>query len=435
MSDQGLIFAFGKTHTLRVDIQKGHTMKQDLDRLMAERAIDALIVEGPDGFDSANPDFNYFVKSEHVNGVVIKKRGEPAMLIHHPWERQQAEATGLQLISSERWNRREIARQFPDRLEAAVELRRRMLRDLGVGGRIGCYGTVHSGRNYALLSRLAQTMPELEIVGEFGHDILAAARQTKDLDEIEQMRRVGRKTCAVVQAVVEYLRAGRAQAGLLVTSAGQPITIGMVKRLINRELSEAGMEAPIGMIFSQGRDSALPHAEGDDAAPLRLGEALSLDLAPREINGYWHDMTRTFALSYASPELQQIYEQVQEALESVVTNLNAGEATKRYQEQVCAFFEERGHATIGSTYPLEEGYTHDLGHGIGLEVHEQLLFSAQPGRDDVITPGAVFTLEPGLYYPEKGYGVRLEDVYYCSPDGHFECLTPFPKELIIPIQV
>jgi Xaa-Pro aminopeptidase len=277
-------------------------------------------------------------------------------------------------------------------------------------------------------------VPGLEIVGEFDHDILTTARLTKDAHEAEQMRRVGRKTCAVVQAVVDYLRSGGAHAGLLVTSEGQPITIGMVKRLINRELSVAGLEAPIGIIFSQGRDSALPHAEGDDAAPLRLGEALSIDLAPREINGYWHDMTRTFALGYASPELQQIYDQVQAVLERVVANLKVGEPTKKYQDQVCAFFEERNHSTIGSTYPIEEGYIHGLGHGIGLEVHEQPSFPALSDHDDVLAPGVVFTLEPGLYYASKGYGVRLEDVFYCTPEGEFECLTPFPKRLVIPVE-
>ena len=52
-------------------------MKRDLDRLMTERNIDALVVEGPDGFDSANPDFNYFVNSEHLNGLVIKSVASP----------------------------------------------------------------------------------------------------------------------------------------------------------------------------------------------------------------------------------------------------------------------------------------------------------------------------------------------------------------------
>lgn len=410
-------------------------MKQDLDRLMTERNIDALVVEGPDGFDAANPDFNYFVNSQHVNGVVIKKRGEPAMLIHHPWERVQAEATGLMLISSERWNRREIAREFPDTVAAAVELRRRMFQDLGVSGRVGFYGTVHSGRNFTLLTRLAQRLPDLEIVGEFQNDIITTARLTKDAHEAEQMRRVGRKTCAVVQAVVDYIRAGRVKDDILVTREGKPITIGDVKSLINREVSSRGMELPIGVIFSEGRDTALPHAEGDDSAQLRLGQVLSLDICPREPTGYFHDMTRTFATGYALPELQQIYDQVREILDRVVADLKVGERTKRYQDQVCAFFEQRHHPTIASTYPIEEGYIHELGHGIGLEVHEQLLFSGRPERDDVVVPGAVFTLEPGLYYASKGYGVRLEDVYYCTPEGQFECLTPFPKELVIPIEV
>jgi Xaa-Pro aminopeptidase len=127
-----------------------------------------------------------------------------------------------------------------------------MFHDLGISGRVGCYGTVHSGRNFTLLTRLSQTSADLEIVGEFEKDILSTARLTKDAHEIEQMRRVGRKTCAVVQAVVDYIRAGRAHGDLLVTSEGYPITIGTIKRLINRDLSSAGLEAPIGVIFSQG---------------------------------------------------------------------------------------------------------------------------------------------------------------------------------------
>jgi Xaa-Pro aminopeptidase len=114
---------------------------------------------------------------------------------------------------------------------AAIELRRRIFHDLGISGRIGCYGTVASGRNFTLLTRLSQTSADLEIVGEFAHDILSTARLTKDAHEIEQMRRVGRETCAVLQAAVDYIRAGRANDDLLVTSEGNLITIGTIKRL------------------------------------------------------------------------------------------------------------------------------------------------------------------------------------------------------------
>ena len=51
----------------------------------------------------------------------------------------------------------------------------------------------------------------------------------------------------------------------------------------------------------------------------------------------------------------------------------------------------------------------------------------------MLQPGAVFTIEPGLYYPDRGMGVRIEDTYYCTPDGGFESLTPFPRQLVIPL--
>ncbi len=101
-------------------------MKRDLDRLMAERNIDAIVVEGPDGLGSANPDFNYFVQGADLTGTVIKKRGEPAMLLHSPWEQIQAESTGLALIPTNRWNLREIMNETGDRFQAYVELRRRI---------------------------------------------------------------------------------------------------------------------------------------------------------------------------------------------------------------------------------------------------------------------------------------------------------------------
>ena len=73
---------------------------------------------------------------------------------------------------------------------------------------------------------------------------------------------------------------------------------------------------------------------------------------------------------------------------------------------------------------------HGISHGLGLAVHDPAQFST---GDRVYKPGDVFTIEPGLYYPSKGYGVRIEDTYYCTPDGEFESLTPFPKQLVIPL--
>ncbi|PMP84498.1 MAG: aminopeptidase P family protein [Roseiflexus castenholzii] len=407
-------------------------LKHDLDRLMAERNLDAIVVEGPDGLESANPDYNYFVGGRHIPGLIIKKRGEPTMLLHSPWEQNEAEQTGLALVSLNRWNLREILQEFPDRLEARVEHRRRIFTDLGVRGRVGIYGAVKAGPFFALMARLAQQIDGLEIVAELDRDVISMARLTKDADEVERMRAVGRKTCAVLQAAVDFICAGWIDGESVRGVDGAPLTIGDVRRVMLREIAAQGLETPAGMIISQGRDAGLPHARGDDAMPLRPGQAIVIDIFPREAGGgYFHDMTRTFAIGYAPPELQQAYNDVLGAFEMVTAAFEAGAPTRKYQDMVCDYFEARGHDTIRRTYPIEEGYIHSLGHGLGLEVHEDLSFSSLVDRGDTIEPGAVFTVEPGLYYPSRGFGVRIEDTYYCAPDGHFESLTPFPKDLVI----
>ncbi len=308
-----------------------------------------------------------------------------------------------------------------------------MFADLGIYGRVGFYGTVKAGPHFAVLAALAQGMPGLEIVAEFENDLFSAARLTKDPAEVERMRQVGRKTCGVVQSVVDFIRSGRADGDTLVDERGQPITIGQVRQLIGRELAAQGLEAPEGTIFAQGRDAGMPHAHGDDAAALKLGQAIVFDIFPRELGGYFHDMTRTFAIGYAPPELQAVYDDVRGAFEQAVGELEAGAPTRVYQEMVCRYFEERGYATIASTYPLEEGYVHSLGHGLGLEIHENIRITNIQDTGDVFVPGTVFTIEPGLYYPSKGYGVRIEDTFYCTPEGQFESLTPFPRDLVIPL--
>ncbi|MFN5058982.1 MAG: M24 family metallopeptidase [Chloroflexota bacterium] len=409
-------------------------MQSDLDRLMTERNLDAIVVEGPDGLGSANPAFNYFVRGAHLTGLVIKKRNEPAMLIHSDWEVLQAQETGLVCVSSSRWNLRDIAARIPDRLAARVELRRQMYTDLGVSGRVGLYGTVQTGPFLALLRGLEAAMPDVTFVAEFDKDLISAARLTKDAHEVAVMREVGRKTCEVVQAAVDYITSGYADGEYVVDPVTQRrMTIGDVRAVIDRELAARGMVGE-GTIFAQGRDAGLPHARGEDSMALQRGQAIVFDIFPKDASGYYHDMTRTFAIDYASPELQDAYDHVMGAFNEVVQEFELGAPTKPYQTMVCNYFEARGHETIGKKYPIEEGYVHSLGHGLGLEVHEDFGFPSLADRGDVLVPGAVFSVEPGLYYPSKGYGVRIEDTYWCRPDGTFESLTDFPKDLVLTLK-
>jgi len=104
---------------------------------------------------------------------------------------------------------------------------------------------------------------------------------------------------------------------------------------------------------------------------------------------------------------------------------------KHYQRMTCEFFESRGHPTVATDSKTEAGYVHSLGHGLGLAVHEEPRFGDVPSNTDVLQPGHVFTCEPGLYYPDQGFGMRIEDDLWIDPDGTVHNLTEFPKELVV----
>jgi Xaa-Pro aminopeptidase len=109
-----------------------------------------------------------------------------------------------------------------------------------------------------------------------------------------------------------------------------------------------------------------------------------------------------------------------------------GTACRSLQRRVCERFEAAGHPTVWHTPQTETGYVHSLGHGVGLDIHERPLLSDAEGNTDTLAPGMVFTIEPGLYYPEHGLGVRLEDTCWMDSNGVTQVIAPFPLDLILP---
>ena len=157
-----------------------------------------------------------------------------------------------------------------------------------------------------------------------------------------------------------------------------------------------------------------------------------LDIFPRPIGGGYHfDMTRTWCVGRPPQRLRQVYQDVYDCYRTVVDALRPGISCRELQKTACAFFEARGHPTIGSDPTTQVGYVHSLGHGIGLEVHEYPRLADFAGNTDVLEPGVVFTIEPGLYYPDEGIGVRLEDTWVLDDRERFINLCDVPFELEI----
>ncbi|MEA3441222.1 MAG: M24 family metallopeptidase, partial [Chloroflexota bacterium] len=261
------------------------------------------------------------------------------------------------------------------------------------------------------------------------------AMATKDDPEIERIRRMGQITTQVVGKVADYLTYHRVRDEVLIKSNGDPLTIADVKKRINLWLVERGAENPEGTIFAIGRDAGIPHSSGTASDLLRLGQTIIFDIFPCEPGGgYFYDFTRTWSLGYATDEVLALYKDVHDVYQQIMTELCIDTPCKPYQERTCELFEAKGHTTPKSDPHTQEGYVHSLGHGLGLHVHERPWFGVSATEEDRLAPGVVVTIEPGLYYPERGMGVRLENSVWVRPDGVMEVLAHYPLDLVLPMK-
>lgn len=409
-------------------------MKSDLDALMEGRNLDALLITG-DAFH--NPAMVYFTGVAHISdGILVLKRGQPPVLFANPMERDEAAATGLATRNLNDYNYTKLYEESgQDSLLANARLYQSILKDLDLtGGRIAIYGQRDAGETFGLLSALEELLPQIEWVGEFKDTVLLAARATKDADEIAKMRLVGQRTVKVVGQLADYLASQKGKDGTLVDEGGQAVTVGKVKSLLNLWLAEEGLENPHGTIFAPGAEGGVPHSAGSPDTPIRLGEPIVFDIFPCDAGGgYFFDFTRTWCIGHASEEAQALYDDVRSVYETIMGELEPDTACTQYQARTCELFAAQGHPTVAEDPTTEVGFVHGLAHGLGLNIHETPRFSRDATEKDILRVGSVVTIEPGLYYPERGLGCRIEDAVVMTEKGP-EVLAPYPLGLVIPLK-
>jgi Xaa-Pro aminopeptidase len=412
-------------------------MKSDIDAFMQEKDLNALVVFGN---AEHNPPMYYFTGGGHVShATIIKKRGEEPVYFHADMERDEAAKSGLKRIPYSKYDFEALFEKAnKDSLLASALRYELMFREVGVdSGRVGVYGTYDLSSVFGMLAHLQKLLPEVEFIGEPREDsIFMRAMETKDSAEVERIRKVGKVTTKVVDRVREYLVSCDVRADeVLLKEDGSPLTVGDVHAKIRLWISENGAELPSGFIFSIGRDAGVPHSAGTPDDLMRLGQTIVFDIYPAEAGGgYYYDFTRTWSLGYATPGAQELYDQVREIFDTLIDNFDLNAPFKDYNLMVCEFYEARGHKTPLNTKAPMEGYVHSLGHGVGLNIHERPFSGLTTGDDHRLKPGVVITSEPGLYYPEKGMGVRIEDTLWVRPDGQIEKLVEYPYDFVLPMK-
>ncbi|SHG43443.1 M24 family metallopeptidase [Halobaculum gomorrense] len=258
-------------------------------------------------------------------------------------------------------------------------------------------------------------------------DAVARARETKTDAEIDRLRRVQRAAIRGVARAEAILAEStvdseaeadeRPGAGTVHWNGGV-LSTDRLRRQVNEVLAAHGVRDAGNTVIGAGATAADLHYTGTDV--IRSGETVLLDVSPRGPDGYYGDVTRTFAVDPDGGWERRAYLAVERARKAALDEVAAGVPASTVHEEAAAELAAHGFRVDSP----EVGFTHSTGHGVGVSLHE----GPSLGSDDELEVGNVVTIEPGVYDPEEG-GVRLEDVVVVTDDS-FELLGEYPFSLV-----
>lgn len=234
--------------------------------------------------------------------------------------------------------------------------------------------------------------------------IITSIRIKKDKEEISRMRKAVEIAQNALLATIPSIKPGVSE---------KDIAAELTLQLL-RGGSEP--EMPFTPIVSGGPNSANPHATPSNRK-LQPGDCLVIDWGAT-FEGYISDITRTFAIVEIDSEMERIGQIVADANAAARSLARPGVPAEQVDSAARKVIENAGYGKF---------FTHRTGHGIGMEGHEEPYIRS--GNTTPLEPGMAFTIEPGIYLPNRN-GVRIEDNVVITSNG-VECLTDLPRELIV----
>jgi Xaa-Pro aminopeptidase len=250
-------------------------------------------------------------------------------------------------------------------------------------------------------------------------------RRAKTEAQLAGMRRAQLAAEAAMDVCRELLRRAEIRGDDLLLD-GEQLTVEHVKADLNVVFAAHDTTAD-EYIVAPGAQSAVGHDMG--SGPIRPNTPLVVDIFPRDnASAIYTDMTRTFVVGDVADDVREWHRLCKEALDRAITEIRAGVEARAVFDGACELFEAAGEPTQRTKQPgetLADGFFHGLGHGVGLEVHEQPSMGRLANK--TLVAGDVVTIEPGLY--RAGYGgVRLEDIVLVTETGA-EVITDYPYDL------
>jgi Xaa-Pro aminopeptidase len=249
--------------------------------------------------------------------------------------------------------------------------------------------------------RLAKLLPAgTALKGTSG--LVERARIVKDADEIGLIRSAVQVGAQLFDRALKIIRPGV-----------QEVEVAAEMELAARRAGAEAMSFPT--IIASGARSALPHGRASEQA-IAPGGFVVCDFGVI-LSGYCSDQTRTVWVGAVTDDARRAYEAVKEAQQAAIDVVRPGIAVGEVDSAA---------RKVLKKHKLDRYFTHSTGHGVGLEIHEAPRVA--DGQKEILQPGMVITIEPGVYFPGK-WGIRIEDMVVVTAGGR-DVLTPTGKEFL-----
>ncbi len=383
-------------------------MREDLDSILTEKEAEILLLYSE---SYKNSDMYYLTKFLAPDPLIfLKKVDEDPVLVVNQMEypRAQKQSIVKDVRSYFEYKYLEVVKTAKDAYLGTIKFIANVVKK-----EFGADKKVCISHNFPAMA--ADMLREEEITVKPMFDVVERARETKDIDEIKEIR--------AVQAVAEEATAEAIDliANADVNSKGtlilkkEPLTVGKLKSFFGHRFLDQGCSMEEDIIVTCGPKGSDPHYFGDPQDELKAHKPIILDIVPRSIQKrYWTDMTRTIVKGKASTKVKRMFDAVLEAKNASIDAIQAGVLGSNIYNICCEVLEKAGYETTRGGKQITRGLTHSLGHGVGLDIHEGPRMSEL--YNFPLKEHNIITVEPGLYDPDIG-GLRIEDIVEVTKTG------------------
>lgn len=374
-------------------------MHSDLDPLMEKYGIDALLAEGS-AFE--NPNIYWMTGFRSSDNIIyLKNKGEEPL-------------AASAFLAIERVKKESFIKKTHDLSEVYLQILKENKNIIENMDRVydDLLKTHFSGKILGVPDEFPASL--LVMLQEMGYqikvvrDLVKEARATKSAKEIGTIKKAGTATTDSITDIIEIVKNCDIGSNKVLIHQGKPLTVGIVKKILDHLLLDRGAESADDVILAVGKKAFDWHYLGIPNDKLKSEVPIIMDVFPRlKQERYIADVTRTFVKGPVPKRVREMFEAIEDAANATVDRLTDGVVIDDVNMACFKTLKKHGFDSRRLNPDAKDGMTHGLGHGIGLDVHE---LPSTYSREDLYAEGHVMAIEPGVYLEGIG-GVRIENDY------------------------